>query len=425
MHLRSGLVWGKVRKLAPLVLIFGGLSVGVHAWGATEAEGGALHDVLSRAVEDHPSILQRLSENEAAKNDRDAAKWQSYPSLSVSASEATTDINQANTVIQQPLWTGGRITAAINEAEAGVKSSSFAVVQAEVAILTETIVRFFELHRARENLAIARANVVEHERLYDIIQRRVAAATSPDVDEMLALARLQFAESDAVAFEGAEDSARGVLSQLVGEPIQGIVAPALPQPVMSNRDALLEMALDFAPSLSTLRADSERFEAQVDAAKALNRPQIALAYDRRFGDLLPGQEQEQLFLQVEYAPGAGFSARSSIAAARARQRGADLAVEAERRSITTQLDITWSELQAAYKQRVPAQRLVDATSQVVDSYLRQYTVGRKSWLDVLNAQREATQAKYTLVNAETSLMSAHYRLQVLLGQLSARSLGVK
>jgi adhesin transport system outer membrane protein len=392
---------------------------------SAQPDDPSLYGILTQAVADHPSILQRLSENEAAKSDRDAAKWQSYPSLSVSASEATTDISQTNTVIQQPLWTGGRITAAINEAEAGVKSSSHAVVQAEVAILSETIIRFFELHRARESMAIARANVTEHERLYDIIQRRVAAATSPDVDEMLALARLQFAESDAVAFEGAVESAKGVLSQLVGAPVSTIVSPEMPAPIMSNRDSLLEMALDFAPSLSALDAESDRFSAQVDAAKALNRPQIALAYDRRFGDLLPGQEQEQLFLQVEYAPGAGLSARSSIAAARARERGAKLAVDAERRSITTQLDITWSELQAAYKQKVPAKRLVEATSEVVDSYLRQYTVGRKSWLDVLNAQREATQAKYTLVNTETSIMSAHYRLQVLLGQLTATSLGAR
>jgi adhesin transport system outer membrane protein len=392
---------------------------------SAQPDDPSLYGILTQAVADHPSILQRLSENEAAKSDRDAAKWQSYPSLSVSASEATTDISQTNTVIQQPLWTGGRITAAINEAEAGVKSSSHAVVQAEVAILSETIIRFFELHRARESMAIARANVAEHERLYDIIQRRVAAATSPDVDEMLALARLQFAESDAVAFEGAVESAKGVLSQLVGAPVSTIVSPEMPAPIMSNRDSLLEMALDFAPSLSALDAESDRFSAQVDAVKALNRPQIALAYDRRFGDLLPGQEQEQLFLQVEYAPGAGLSARSSIAAARARERGAKLAVDAERRSITTQLDITWSELQAAYKQKVPAKRLVEATSEVVDSYLRQYTVGRKSWLDVLNAQREATQAKYTLVNTETSIMSAHYRLQVLLGQLTATSLGAR
>ncbi|MGB0187927.1 MAG: TolC family protein [Aequoribacter sp.] len=384
-----------------------------------------LESILAKAVNDHPSILQRLSENEAARSEREIAEWQRYPTVNVSASEANSDISQANTVIQQPLWTGGRITAAINEAEAGVKASDYAVNQAEVLILSETVARFFELERANRSAEIARANVVEHERLFDIIKRRVEAATSPDVDEMLALARLQYAESDAVAFEGAKDSARGALSQLVGEPVAGIAAPVIPKPVMMTRDALLDIALNYAPSMAALGAEKDRFSAQLEGAKAEARPQLALAYDRRFGDLLPGQEQEQLFLQVEYTPGAGFSKRSAIAAARARERGSMQAIEAERRTLTTQIDILWSELQSAYRQRGPAQRLADATAEVVDSYLRQYTVGRKSWLDVLNAQREATQAKYTLVNAETSLMSAHYRLQVLLGQINATSLGVR
>ncbi|MDG0979995.1 MAG: TolC family protein [Halieaceae bacterium] len=384
-----------------------------------------LESILAKAVTDHPSILQRLSENEAARSESEVAKWQRYPTVNVSASEANSDISQANTVIQQPLWTGGRITAAINEAEAGVKASDHAINQAEVLILGETVARFFELDRAILSAEIARANVVEHERLFYIIKRRVEAATSPDVDEMLALARLQYAESDAVAFEGAADSSRGALSQLVGERVAGIAAPEVPKPMVMTREALLEIALNYAPSMAALGAEKERFSAQVDGAKAQVRPQLALAYDRRFGDLLPGQEQEQLFLQVEFTPGAGLSSRSTIAAARARERGSMQAIEAERRTLTTQLDILWSELQSAYRQRGPAQRLADATAEVVDSYLRQYTVGRKSWLDVLNAQREATQAKYTLVNAETSLMSAHYRLQVLLGQINAASLGVR
>lgn len=384
-----------------------------------------LESILAKAVTDHPSILLRLSENEAARSESEVAKWQRYPTVNVSASEANSDISQANTVIQQPLWTGGRITAAINEAEAGVKASDHAVNQAEVLILSETVARFFELERANRSADIARANVVEHERLFNIIERRVEAATSPDVDELLALARLQYAESDAVAFEGAKDSARGVLSQLVGELVADIVAPEIPQPLMLTRDALLNIALNYAPSMASLGAEKDRFSAQLEGAKAEARPQLALAYDRRFGDLLPGQEQEQLFLQVEYTPGAGFSKRSAIAAARARERASMQAIEAERRTLTTQLDILWSELQSAYRQRRPAQRLADATAEVVDSYLRQYTVGRKSWLDVLNAQREATQAKYTLVNAETSLMSAHYRLNVLLGQINATSLGVR
>jgi len=386
------------------------------------ADSLTLNQALSQAVADHPTILQRLNEYEAAQSEREVAGYQRYPTVSLSTSESNRDITQTNTVIQQPIWTGGRITAGIAEAEAGLKTSSHAITQAQTLILSETALRFFELQRAVQSEAIARENIAEHERLYDIIKRRVEAATSPDVDEMLALARLQYAETDALAFEGAKASARGALGQLVGDAVGAIAEQGLPAPLMLNRDSLIEVVLDYAPSLAGLDAESDRLEAQVDVAKADARPQLALAYDRRFGDLLPGQQQEQLSLQVEYTPGAGFSKQSAIAAARARQRGAMQALEAEKRALTTQADILWSELQSAYRQKAPAQRLVEATEEVVDSYLRQYTVGRKSWLDVLNAQREATQAKYNWVNVQTSMLTAHYRLQVLMGQINANSL---
>ena len=181
-------------------------------------EALSLEILLSKAVQQHPSVLQRVNESEAAQLDRDAAKWQRYPKISVSAAEASsTDVDQVSTSVQQPLWTGGRISAAINEAEAGVRVAGHSVTQAELDILVETTARFFELVRADRNVAIAQANIEEHQRLFEIIQRRVEAATSPDVDEMLALARLQYAESDAAVFAGAQDSAKGVLAQLVGE----------------------------------------------------------------------------------------------------------------------------------------------------------------------------------------------------------------
>lgn len=384
-----------------------------------------LENALQRAVTDHPSILQRLNEYEAAQSEREVAGYQRYPTVNVSTSESNRDITQTNTVIQQPLWTGGRITAGIAEADAGLSASSHAITQAQTLILSETVLRFFELQGAIQSEAIARDNIQEHERLFDIIKRRVEAATSPDVDEMLALARLQYAETDALTFEGVKESAKSALSQLVGETVVDIGEEALPEPIMLTQEALLDLVLNYAPSLAGFEAETARLGAQVDGAKAEALPQLALAYDRRFGDLLPGQQQEQLFLQVEYTPGAGFSKRSAIAAARARQRGATQAIEAEKRNLSTQANILWSELQSAYRQQRPAQRLVSATAEVVDSYLRQYTVGRKSWLDVLNAQREATQAKYNWVNVRMSLLSAHYRLQVLMGQINATTLGVQ
>ena len=51
------------------------------------------------------------------------------------------------------------------------------------------------------------------------------------------------------------------------------------------------------------------------------------------------------------------------------------------------------------------------------SYLRQYTVARKSWLEVLNAQRDVATSQYAADDADASLVSAVLRMDVLTGRL--------
>ena len=55
-------------------------------------------------------------------------------------------------------------------------------------------------------------------------------------------------------------------------------------------------------------------------------------------------------------------------------------------------------------------------------YARQYTAGRKSWLDVLNAQRESAQALYGLADVQANRLRVQLRLEIYTGRLSARSL---
>jgi adhesin transport system outer membrane protein len=49
------------------------------------------------------------------------------------------------------------------------------------------------------------------------------------------------------------------------------------------------------------------------------------------------------------------------------------------------------------------------------SYLRQYTAGRKTWLEVLNAQREWVQARYAQVDNAFAYKMGIYKLDVLTG----------
>ena len=123
-----------------------------------------------------------------------------------------------------------------------------------------------------------------------------------------------------------------------------------------------------------------------------------------------------------FQPGAGLSARSAVTAAAERQLAMRDQQEAARRKLLRQLEADWSDLTALESLLQPSRQLVDNTRSVVESYARQYTAGRKSWLDVLNAQREAAQALYGLADVEANRLRAQLRLEINTGRLSARSL---
>ena len=58
----------------------------------------------------------------------------------------------------------------------------------------------------------------------------------------------------------------------------------------------------------------------------------------------------------------------------------------------------------------------DTASRVSASYMRQFIAGRRSWLDVMNALREAVTAQLSQVDSELSVMSAASRLMLRSGR---------
>ena len=386
-----------------------------------KAETLTIERAAALAVEHHPFIQSRVAEKSAADSDLTSANNQFLPSVSVSALRGNSGASQRSATISQPLWTGGRLSGQQARAKANVTAADVGVEEAQQSILSETVGRYLELYRAQQSNDIAISNISEHQRLLDIIDRRVAANTSPQVDAMLAMARLQYAESEALQFENLAASASSALAQLIGQEFEHIAPLNFEVAIVDTLPAMRQAALDYSPSLSKLSAESEALDAEARIAKANMYPTLSLAYEKRFGDILLGQEQEQIYLALDYQPGAGFSSRANYSAAKSRQRALTESRLASERDLKVQVETTWSQFLAAQRQLAPSQTLVDATSEVVESYLRQYVVGRKSWLDVLNAQRESTQARYTLVNNQVQFLQSYYQLKILTGELRANS----
>lgn len=387
------------------------------------AQGWTFDRARQQAIDTHPSVLAKQSSSLAAKADIDTASWQRYPTLTLEAAKegsgnaATTNILR----IQQPLWTGGRITAGINAAQFRYDAADTAIEETKQDITLRVIAAYTEALRQQQRQDYAVKSVKAHEKLLTMISRRTEREVSPQVDKDFAQSRLYQTMNDLSVINQALTTAYTQLSQLINDPVDKVGeldAATLSLPI--DKDSALQQALERSPTLRRLAAETAAAGEDVESKKAAYWPQFAMRYENISGQAngLSNNNSRVLFV-LDAQPGAGLSARSGAEAAAARQHAAQQARDAALRDIREKISLDWSELIAARLRHQNAELTRGMTTEVFDSYTRQYTTGRKTWIDVLNAIRESTQSELALADANAQIMGSALRLKLLTGNLPA------
>jgi len=183
--------------------------------------------------------------------------------------------------------------------------------------------------------------------------------------------------------------------------------------IPGSRDLALDQAISRSPILQRFAAEERAAAADVASRQAVLWPQLAARYEKRFGQFA----DEQLLFVLEMQTGAGLSAISGISAARARQEAARQARETALRDLTERITVDWNEFQLAQGRLQNALKARLSSASVSESYSRQYTAGRKSWLDVLNVVRETTQSDFVAADANAQFFGAMLRLRLITGEL--------
>lgn len=369
--------------------------------------------VVAEALVGHPSILSKRAALAAAQADLDAASWQRYPTPSL---ERARDNFGYNTLVrvQQPLWAGGRITAGIDAAQARRGASGEGVGEAKQEVLLKVIAAYVEAVRQQTRQDVLQRSVKQHEALLDMIARRVEAEASSRVDRDLARSRLYQTSNELSEVTQALSNALVQLSQLAGSPV-GRVA-GLPDAqgtgLPANREEAVDLAAGWSPTLKRLVLEEEAAGADIDSRRAAYSPQLALRYDKSYGTF----PTDKVFVVLEAQPGAGLSAAAGVEGAVARREAVRRDRETAQRDLLDQVSQDWNTWTAA-RARLENARLASlGSTEVYESYARQYTTGRKSWLDVMNAVREAAQSELAVADAAAQAASAALRLRVRSGR---------
>lgn len=378
--------------------------------------------VMQAALTTHPLMLGRRSAQAAAKADREGAEWQRYPSPSLEASSQSGGAGLLR--IDQPLWTGGRITAGIDAAGSRFDAAGAALGEARQELILKVIAATTEALRQQARQQHGVAGVKELEKLLAMIQRRVAQEVSPLADQRLAASRLYTTANELSATTQALNNALAQLSQLAGQPVMEFVAHGLSEVgAPASLDAALVQALAHSPTLRRLAFEEEAANAEIAAKRSVYMPQLALRLESSAGQALDnraGRETDNRAMLVLLAqPGAGLSAKSGADAAVAKREAARMARAAAERDTRERVTLDWNEWLAARLRLENANQARAMSTEVFESYARQYTAGRKTWIDVLNAVREATQSGLAADDARAQMLAASLRLRALTGTLTS------
>lgn len=208
------------------------------------------------------------------------------------------------------------------------------------------------------------------------------------------------------------------LGQLTGQVIKdfdpaGYEAAAQPAGMPGSLEMAVERGLAHAPSMRRLAFETEAADADIASKRSAYLPQLSLRLESSHG--VASDNRALLMLLAQ--PGAGLSARSGVDAAIARREATRLARQAAEREARERVELDWNEWSAAQGRVENAERTRASSAEVAESYARQYAAGRKSWLDVLNAVRENTQAELALADARGQMQAAALRLKVLTGMV--------
>lgn len=398
-------------------------------WISASAGGVGLETLLGEAVSTHPSIMAKRGESQAAAYNLDGAEWGRFPTVSAQVqSQSVTGTGGGGysvVRVEQPLWTGGRITGQIDVANAGVNVAGASLQETEQNVLLQTATAYFEVLRLEARLQAALANEREHERLTDSMKRRVASEISPQADLLQVSTRLRQAVTDRIQIQRQIATTRSNLEQWVGRSVGELSAVADITLGSKTEQDFLDAAKAFSPTRKRLLAEVEAAESQITVARAQMMPTLVAGYQLRLDSLQAGEERDRMYLSVQMQPGAGLSSISAVSAAAARKSAAQDALLAYERQLTQEVHTIWDERTALFEQLEPVKASLKGSDAIVDSYLRQFQVGKKNWLEVLNAQREKTQAYFSMADVESPLKLANVKLLLITGKINSKKFSLK
>jgi adhesin transport system outer membrane protein len=374
-----------------------------------------LRTAVEHAITTNPEVLVESSQHRSRLEELGQARSGYKPSidLNLAAGYERTDNNttrasgddyrsltrkEANLTLSQMLFDGFATQREVERQNARVQSQRKVFESASEKLGLRAVETYIQVLQHRDLMALTSENLQAHARIYDQVELRSRSGVGRTSDLAQIQGRRASASANMLSDEVNLKDAETNFLRIVGllpkslEPIGPAVA-SLP----STQDEAIQLALENHPTLQSANADVNAAMAQYEASRSANYPRLDLEVGARYGDDLDGVEGRDddvtAMLRMRYNLFAGGKDQ-----ARNRQN-AHLVNEAKEirnntyRQVVESVRLSWAAYDVTQKQLVYLQEHVVASEKTRDAYAKQFNLGKRSLLDLLDSENELYEAK--------------------------------
>lgn len=404
-----------------------------------ESIGNSMRDALATGIKTNPEYKGIKASLRATDEELTQGHALFRPSLDMSSDmgfEHTNDSGtrardnedeelfrtQTSLTLTQMLFDGYGSKYEVERQKARVTSSKHRVKETQELVGISIVEAYLNVLRQRYLLSISEENVNDHKDILAQIKSGVQAGRSTRADLDQARARIAAAEATYANVLESLEIAESEYYREVGAQPGALIMPSIPysslRPTVKDE---VTYTLANSPTLNVFESDVEVAYAEAMGTRSTYYPQVDLQLSANYADHVAGVETYDksanalVVMNWNLYRGGGDIAREREFRYRHEQSKASYAEAA--RNLEDEVRRTWSAMISAGTRAKKFSDQVTANADVVKAYKDQFTLSRRTLLDVLDAQNELYVSKTNKINAEFVQMFSVYRLLGLRGEL--------
>ena len=403
---------------------------------STAVQAITLEEATYIAIENSPTVRQAIGQYRENKENTELARRTGYyPSVDLSAGlgqettygDSSTDTTLARRELTlsltQPIFRGFANESEVERLYSETEASRWnALISVENTALDVAQV-FANVLRYRELVGLAERNLDTHERIYGQIKLKTDSGLGAQSDLSQISARLAKANANHLAAVNNLRDAESNFLNIVGElPPKNMIYPVPDRALLpQNLEMAIRESLEKNPAIEGAYWDVAATKSLEKIADSGKYPTVNFTLERTWNNNLDGTEgpSEDLLAMVRLNynlySGGSQQRQKAVAVQQSVQ-----ASEIRRKTIRdTELTVrlAWAAFEATTGQKNYIRQHVIATKESQVAYEKQFRLGRRTLLDVLDSENELFQARQDYVNADYDGLFSEFRLFNAKGEL--------